>query len=193
MARGAGDLNDAALERLIRFPVPARSTGEPEPPVRRRREPRELDRAAPARRPRRRRQNTPWLQRNALSVAAVSILLALLGLGFGLLQMMTRADPAPALLAIEPTVVSAGTTLNAASVGPSIQLPSGTALSPAPAREIQSSARVLEPNYTVEAGDTLGRIAVRFNTSVERIQALNRLADPRALRIGTKLVIPPPF
>ena len=51
----------------------------------------------------------------------------------------------------------------------------------------------MEPNYTIEAGDTLGRIAVRFNTTVERIQALNNLADPRALRIGTKLVIPPPL
>ena len=45
----------------------------------------------------------------------------------------------------------------------------------------------------VAGGDTLGQIAVRFNTTVERIQALNNLADPRALRIGTKLVIPPPL
>ena len=34
---------------------------------------------------------------------------------------------------------------------------------------------------------------IRFNTTVERIQALNNLADPRALRIGAQLVIPPPF
>jgi len=60
-------------------------------------------------------------------------------------------------------------------------------------RGIQSSVRVLQPNYTVAAGDTLGQIAARFSTSVERVQALNNLADPRALRIGTKLVIPPPL
>jgi LysM repeat protein len=186
--------------RSIRFPVPARSNGEPEPPARRRREPRDFEpRATPARRPRRRRSQAPWLQRNALSVAAVSILLALLGLGFGLLQLMTRPEPAsPALLAmIEPTVAAtAGTTMNAAAIGPSVQLPaalSATSALVTPTREIQFNAKVLDANYTVEAGDTLGRIAVRFSTTVERIQALNNLADPRALRIGTKLVIPPPF
>ena len=33
----------------------------------------------------------------------------------------------------------------------------------------------------------------RFSTTVERIQALNNLSDPRALRIGARLVIPPPL
>lgn len=184
------------MERLIPFPSTARSTGESEPPARRRREPREFERSTPARRARRRRQNAPWLQRNALSVAGVSMLLALLGLGFGLLQLMTRPEPTPALLAIEPTVVADGTTMNAAAIGPSVQLPSlggPTAPLTSPTRHILASARVLEPNYTIEAGDTLGRIAVRFNTTVERIQALNNLSDPRALRIGTRLVIPPPL
>ena len=60
-------------------------------------------------------------------------------------------------------------------------------------REIQATARVIQPSYTVQSGDTLGKIATQFNTTAERIQALNNLADPRALRIGTKLVIPPPF
>jgi hypothetical protein len=183
------------LERLIPFPIPARSNGESEPPARRRRDPRELDRPAPPRRARRRRNSTPWLQRNALSVAAVSVLVALLGLGFGLLQMMTHQDSAATALLAEPTSV-AGTTMNAAAIGPSVELSanSSNALATNPrAREIKSSARVLEPNYTVEAGDTLGRIAVRFNTTVERIQALNNLADPRTLRIGSKLVIPPQF
>ena len=50
-----------------------------------------------------------------------------------------------------------------------------------------------DPNYTVVGGDTLGKIATSNNTTVERIQALNNLADPRALRIGTKLIIPPPL
>jgi nucleoid-associated protein YgaU len=149
------------------------------------------------RRARRRRQNTPWLQRNALSVAAVSILVALLGLGFGLLQMISRPDPSPALLAVsQAESPAAATTLNAAAIGPSVQLgtvPSGLGSGEPRPREIQASAKVIEPNYTIEAGDTLVRIADRFNTKPERIQALNNLADPRALRIGAKLVIPPPF
>lgn len=132
-----------------------------------------------------------------MSVAAVSVLLALLGLGFGLLQMMTHPESSQALLAIDATATataaSAGNTMSAAAIGPSVSLPASTnaALLTPPVRQIQASARVLDPNYTVEAGDTLGRIAVRFNTTVERIQALNSLPDPRTLRIGTKLVIPP--
>jgi LysM repeat protein len=60
-------------------------------------------------------------------------------------------------------------------------------------RNIQASAKVLDANYTIVAGDTLVKIAQRFNTTVDRIQAFNNLTDPRALRIGTKLVIPPPL
>jgi len=139
------------------------------------------------------------LQRNALSVVAISVLVALLGLGFGLLQMINRPDTTAALLAVaqtEPTAV-VGAALADAS-GPGIQ---AAAVTSGPlqlaainaSRRIQSSVRVLQPNYTVAAGDTLGQIAARFSTSVERVQALNNLADPRALRIGTKLVIPPPL
>jgi len=191
--------SDDGQERLIPFPSPSRSSSEPEPVLRRRRDVPELERTRNRpRRGRRRRQDTPWLQRNALSVAAVSILVALLGFGFGLLQMINRPEAAPALLAVgqaEPTAVSANT-LNAAisvqgvQVGP-LAVPAATA-SDRP-REIQATARIIDSTYTVAAGDTLGQIATRFNTTVERIQALNNLVDPRALRIGTKLVIPPPL
>jgi len=111
--------------------------------------------------------------------------------------MISRPDPSPALLAVNQAESAAtSTTLNAAAIGPSVQLgplPSGLGSSELRPREIQASVKVIEPNYTIEAGDTLVRIADRFNTKPERIQALNNLADPRALRIGAKLVIPPPF
>jgi LysM repeat protein len=189
-----------APERLIPFPVPARSNAEPESSPRRRRDPRDLERPRPKRRARRRRQGTtPWLQRNALSIAAVSVLTAVLGLGFGLLQTITRPDPSPALLAIgqsEPTVTVANT---ASITGPGpVQVfanPDSSAGPPAvdAPREIHATARVIQPSYTVQSGDTLGRIAAQFATTAERIQALNNLAEPRALRIGTRLVIPAPF
>lgn len=193
--------NDQTQERLIPFPSAARSSSEPDPIPRRRNDVQDLDRATnrPRRTRRRRRQDTPWLQRNALSVAAVSVLVALLGLGFGLLQMITRPEPSPSLLAIgqqEPASATV-TTLNAAVNGPAVQLgPIANAGIAPPVdrpREITASTRVLDSNYVVASGDTLGQIAARFNTTVERIQALNNLADPRALRIGTKLVIPPPL
>jgi LysM repeat protein len=206
------ELQPAALlpERAaIPFPNHARAADEPEllQSQRRRREQRENERTAPARRVRRRRQSVPWLQRNALSVVAVSVLIAFLGLGFGLAQMLNRAESAAATLALAPieTPAPAGaaatasdpTTLNAASLGPSLQVGALTESASVPAgqgpRHIQTSSKVLEPNYTVAAGDTLVRIAQRFNTTVERIQAFNNLPDPRALRIGSKLVIPPPL
>jgi LysM repeat protein len=168
--------NDDRSDRLIPFPGRASGSDAARPA------------AAPRRRARRRRHNTSWLQRNALSIAAVSILVALLGMGFGIVQVITRPEPSQALLAV-PTESSA--TVTAASLvveGPAL----GTLPTPAAnVRPIQSSARVLQPNYTVVAGDTLGRIAAQFGTSVDRIQALNNLADPRSLRIGQKLVIPP--
>lgn len=44
--------------------------------------------------------------------------------------------------------------------------------------------------YRVRPGDTLGRIARRHNTSVARIQAVNRISDPRRIRPGQILTLP---
>jgi LysM repeat protein len=190
---------------VIPFPSHARASDDSEilQSQRRRREQRDVERAAPARRVRRRRNSAPWLQRNALSVAAVSVLVALLGFGFGLVQMLNRPDTTPttmALAIVDTPVPNAATgtvtTLNAASIGPSVQVTAG-AQSPdatgAALRQIQTTSKVLDANYTIAQGDTLVKIAQKFNTTVERIQAFNNLSDPRALRIGTKLVIPPPL
>ena len=181
---------DDQRERLI--PFPSRATSEAELATyganTRRRERRDGERSA-RRRPRR-RNRTPWLQRNALSVAAVSVLVALLGLGFGMLQLLNRPDATLTPLAGDITEqASTASTLNMASTSQ----PPVPIAPEAVRREIQSSVRVIEPTYTVEAGDTLARIAGRYNTTAERIQALNNLADPRTLRIGARLIIPAPL
>lgn len=44
--------------------------------------------------------------------------------------------------------------------------------------------------YVVQTGDTLGRIAVRFNTSVAALSQLNGIANPNVIRPGQRLVIP---
>jgi LysM repeat protein len=189
--RRQAEPDDEPDRGVIQFPVPPRAAPEPESLGRRTRqvvedpEPRQ---APPRRSTRRRRQSSTWLQRNALNIAAASVLIALLGLAFGVLQLISRPDssPSPAATGTEQTVES--TTVAAANaVAPVAQASAPTA---AP-RQIVASARVIEPNYTVAQGDTLAQIAARFNTSVERIQALNNLSDPRSLRIGTKLVVPP--
>src|SRR5438034_8546732 len=145
----------------------ARSTGEPEllQAQRRRRELREADRANGARRPRRRRQkSTPWLKQNALSVAAISVLVAFLGFGFGLVQILKHPDTSAASLTLAQAdlpMQAASTTMLTASAVPG----SEQALLIAPPgpvdseRAVHSSARVLEPNYTVAAGDTLVKIS----------------------------------
>src|SRR5689334_6923778 len=135
----------------------ARSSGEPEllQAQRRRREQRDADRGASTtspRRARRRRQSTPWLQRNALSVAAVSVLIAFLGLGFGLLQMLNRPDGGGAYSASQTDAAqqaSASGVMQAATLGGGVPVvgPSGGD-SAQGRRSIHTSAKVLEPNYT---------------------------------------------
>jgi LysM repeat protein len=44
--------------------------------------------------------------------------------------------------------------------------------------------------YTVQAGDTLGKIAVRYGTTVTALLQLNGLTNPDVLAIGQKLKVP---
>ncbi len=116
----------------------------------------------------------------------------MLGLGFGLVQVLNRPEPMPALLAVAPT--EQATTMIAASVSNLPSPLSSTAAVAPQIREVHAAAKVIEPNYTVVAGDTLGRIASQYSTTIERIQAFNsQITDPRSLRIGARLVIPPPL
>lgn len=44
--------------------------------------------------------------------------------------------------------------------------------------------------YTVQAGDTIYRIALRYNVSQSRLIEVNKISNPSALRVGTVLCIP---
>jgi LysM repeat protein len=55
---------------------------------------------------------------------------------------------------------------------------------------LKTTSRVVEPSYTVVSGDTLGRIAARFGTTVDALQSINNLPDRNSLSVGQKLVIP---
>ncbi len=147
----------------------------------------EQPRASAGERRGRRRRPRSWMRRNAISVLGVGFLFVLLGLGFGLMQLVGRGEHNAA-----PAATPAPTALVAAapdtSDAPAAADPAATVAAP---REVQASVQTLDPNYTVQSGDTLNAIAAQFNTSVARIAALNSLADPKALKIGQKLVIPP--
>lgn len=47
--------------------------------------------------------------------------------------------------------------------------------------------------YVVKRGDTFGGIARRFDTTVKKLRKLNPgLADPKSIRVGTEVRVPPP-
>ena len=50
-----------------------------------------------------------------------------------------------------------------------------------------------EMTYTVEAGDTLGEIAVKFNITVAEITAVNEISNPDSLVVGQVLIIRRPL
>lgn len=120
-------------------------------------------------------------------VAAVAIAVAVLGVLFGLVQLVRG----PQSSTVDSSTAAARATVAVPGVLPTIAPPADSLNTPATPGPIQSTARPLDPNYTVAQGDTLVQIAARFSTTTQRIQALNSLADPRSLSIGQKLVIPP--
>jgi LysM repeat protein len=60
--------------------------------------------------------------------------------------------------------------------------PAAAVVQPAPRKAQTKSARATA--YSVRRGDTLGVIAERFGTSVDRLMELNPGIDPQALRVG---------
>jgi LysM repeat protein len=65
---------------------------------------------------------------------------------------------------------------------------------PGSAAPVAGSAPVVdtasgETTYTVKSGDTLGKLATEFHTTVKAIQSANGLADTR-IKVGQKLKIP---
>ncbi len=55
---------------------------------------------------------------------------------------------------------------------------------------IVTEIKVLQPNYSVAPGDTLGTIAQRHETTVDALASLNNLENRNTLRIGQRLVVP---
>lgn len=52
--------------------------------------------------------------------------------------------------------------------------------------------RAAAKSHLVESGDTLGEIAGRYGTTVERLRALNPKLEPSALRVGQQIRLPMP-
>jgi LysM repeat protein len=124
------------------------------------------------------------------------VLVAVLSLAFALLQVVHRPESgstAPGGGSSSDDQTLAASVIPGAAAGPGSTAAGSGAGGPVSSLEVHRTVKVLEPSYTIQAGDTLNRIAARFDTTVERIQAWNDLPDPRALKVGAKLVIPPPL
>lgn len=59
--------------------------------------------------------------------------------------------------------------------------------------QVPAEIEMSEMTYTVETGDTLGAIAVKFNVTVAEITAANEISNPDALEVGQVLIIRRPL
>lgn len=102
--------------------------------------------------------------------------------GIELIQLLNPYDGTPGL-GIDPTnnIVYPGQIIWIPN--PGMALPTATPIPP----DLPRGTRI---SYTVKAGDTLGGIAAKFNSTEQAIIDENKLTDPNALFVGQPLVIP---
>lgn len=79
----------------------------------------------------------------------------------------------------------AGQTGRHVSLPPPVQEPA-----PAPAVRSVSAAPASGNVYVVQDGDILGRIAIKYGTTVKALMDANGIKDAKKLRVGQKLTIP---
>lgn len=131
----------------------------------------------------------PWL----VAVVALVLLAGVAGLGTAYLVASLRAAPSPdAAFLPTPTPTasptpraSAPTTAEPTAEPGGVPTPEPTA-EPSPDLTPDASPQT----YTVQRGDSIGRIAARFGVTPEAIIALNELRNPNRILPGQVLLIP---
>ena len=91
-----------------------------------------------------------------------------------------------------PTAVALSTATATATAMPTVTR--RATFTPVPATPSNTPTPTVTPTpliYTIVKGDTLLVLARQFGVSVEAIQSANGIDDPRRLRIGQELIIPP--
>lgn len=147
----------------------------------------------------------------AILLAAVLVLAALVGLGYGAGKLLVRPgeslpssastpDPATPLVtppgsgSSEAPGAGAATTppLPGASATPVPSTPAAATARPTPTAKPTPRATLKPRVYVVKSGDTLFAIAERFGVTVSAIIAANDITDPNAILPGQRLTIPRP-
>ena len=108
---------------------------------------------------------------------------------------LRRATPSRVLVAgiVSATIALAGCKGKAAT--PSETDPAAVSVETAPAADPVAAAAPATtlfeaPTYTVEAGDTIGRIATKLGVPAQKLIDANGLAKPDRISVGTKLRVP---
>ena len=61
---------------------------------------------------------------------------------------------------------------------------------PTPQSDSEEAAESDIPSYTVQSGDTLGKISTEFDVAVADIMSMNEIDNPNFLQVGQVLIIP---
>jgi Tfp pilus assembly protein FimV len=106
------------------------------------------------------------------------------------MDALTRfAAPAAFLLAVTIAVlVLRGAIADEAAPSPAATAAARPAPPPAPPRRATTAAPAAEGRFhVIRAGETLGAVADRYDTSVEALVELNPGVDPTALQVGQRV------
>jgi LysM repeat protein len=114
-------------------------------------------------------------------VAFAAIALARLGGvgGAGVAAVAPSPSPQASAVAVDLSPTAAPSPTPVSSAPPSL----APSPDPSPTPELRT--------YKVKRGDTLIKIAARFDTTVRALIKLNNIDDPARIPIGTRLKIPP--
>ena len=111
------------------------------------------------------------------------------GMVLGMLMVRLWDEVNRTIAAISTDTPAARAAATATPVRISATPPAATP-GPAGTPAVTTEIRVLQPNYTVAPGDTLGSIARRHGTSVDALASINNLENRNSLSVGQKLIIP---
>ncbi len=98
-------------------------------------------------------------------------------------------QPPATHMPVPPTSTSAPAVPVVTATQPPAPIVAAPTTTPQPAQAASKAEPGKPVQYTVQAGDTLANIAVRFSTTVEALMQLNKLTDPNLVTVGQVLTI----